>query len=121
LGPEPFLRRREHEILKHADVQEASIGFPGLGNVAGMLRVSRDGQLLPHFGAEAKVLGHLVGIVGQLFRSSRSVERMTDASRLDQRTIICAITCILGESVCTEAAFGMGPLIDESLPSLIST
>src|SRR5215469_10588497 len=40
--PEPFLRRREHENLKHADVQEAWIGFPGLGLVAGMLGVSRD-------------------------------------------------------------------------------
>src|SRR5215831_19178100 len=55
LGPKTFLRRRKHEILKRADIQELWIGFPGLGTIAGMLRVSRDGQFLPHFGAEAKV------------------------------------------------------------------
>lgn len=120
LGPEPFLRRREQEILKHTDIQEAWIGFPGLGTIAGMLRVSRDGQFLPHFGAEAKVLGHLVGIVGQLFRSGRSIERMIDADRLEQRPTLDDIRRILGERVGTEADFGMCPLIDESLPSLIS-
>jgi hypothetical protein len=42
------------------------LGSPAFGSVAGKIRIGRDGDFFPDFCAEAKVLGHLLGVVCQL-------------------------------------------------------